>query len=368
MTRRSLAAVALVAAAGCARVAPGLHLSEGAVESRAGAAGPVRIAEITPALLRAQAEEDARARGARPRDPAGPSDASYEYRIAPRDVLAVTVWEHPELTLPSGEYRAADLAGNPVQADGTVFYPHAGVVPVVGKTVAEVRTLLTEKLRKWIESPQLDVRVVGFRGKRVQVTGEVGAPSTLPVTDVPLRVHDAIAQAKGLTPDAWTRDVLLSRAGTVHHVDLQALYDEGDVSQNWLLEDGDVLHVPTRQQKKVFVMGEVRMPSSKLMARGRMSLAEAIGDAAGFDPITSNTAGVYVIRGPYDAPHVFKLDASSADALLLATQFELAPLDVVFVSPHALTDLNRVVTQLLPAVQGLWQAADLANRAVQVIP
>lgn len=344
----------------CASIAPGLHLSESEVESRSTAEHRVEVIPITPELLVGQAAERARAAGERPKDAA--DAASYEYRIAPLDVLSVTVWDHPELTIPAGEFRAADLAGNPVLADGTMFYPHAGVVHVAGKTVAQVRELLTERLRHWIEKPQLDVRVVAFRGKSVQVTGEVMQPSTLPLTDVPMHVQDAIAQARGFTPDAWSRDVTLSRRGKVVHLDLQAFYQAGDVSQNWLLEPGDVVHVPSRLEKKVFVLGEVRAQSSKLMAKGRMSLAEAIGDSGGFDPLAANTGGIYVIRGRYETPHVFKLDASSADALLLAVQFQLEPLDIVYVSQYKLTDWNRIMIQLLPTIQGLWQSFDLANR------
>ena len=44
-----------------------------------------------------------------------------------------------------------------------------------------------------------------------------------------------------------------------------------------------------------------------------MSLAEAIGDAEGFDPLTSNPGAVYVIRGRYETPRIYKLDASSAE-------------------------------------------------------
>ncbi len=205
------------------------------------------------------------------------------------------------------------------------------------------------------------MRVAAFRGQRVQVTGEVARPSAQSISDVPLRVQDAIAAAGGLGPSAWSRAVTLTRGGKPQRLDLQALYDEGDLSQNWLLQDGDVLHVPSREENKVFVLGEVRQPSSKLMAKGRMSLAEALGDSAGLDPLTSN-GGVYVFRGRYEAPRVYRLDASSADALLLAVQFQLEPHDVVYVSTYGLTAWNRIVTQLLPTVQGLWQTADLANR------
>jgi polysaccharide export outer membrane protein len=360
------AAVLALLASGCATIGPGMHVSDDRIESRGTDAAPVSVVPITPAVLVAQAEARARAAGSRGADPLASQAGSYEYRVAPFDVLSVIVWDHPELTIPAGEFRAPELTGNTVQADGTMFYPHVGVVHVGGKTLPEIRALLTERLRTYVENPQLDVRIAAFRGKRVQVTGEVVKPATLPVTDVPLRVQDAIAQASGLAPNAWARGVTLTRGGKVHRLDLQALYDEGDLSQNWLLQDGDVLHVPSREENKVFVLGEVKQPASKLMAKGKMSLAEALGDSAGLDPVTSSGA-VYVFRGRYEAPQVYRLDASNADALLLAVQFQLEPHDVVYVTTYKLTSWNRIVQQILPTIQGLWQTADLADRGVTAL-
>ncbi|HYO58397.1 polysaccharide export protein [Archangium sp.] len=349
---------------------PGMYMDENAFRERyagkadAGADDAFEIIPIDAELLGKQQAARQQTRPAPRQDPLAEVAADYNYRVTAHDVLSVIVWDHPELTIPAGEFRSAEATGHPVAADGTMFFPHVGVIQVAGKTLREVRELLTQRLTHVIERPQLDVRVVGFRGQKVQVTGEVVAPSSLPITDVPLRVQDAISQARGPTPEADLRGVTLTRGGKTFTLDLQALYEQGDISQNWLLQDGDILHVSDRSRNKVFVLGEVRRPSSRVMLKGRMTLAEAIGDSEGFDPVSSNPAKVYVIRGSFDRPTIYKLDARSPDALLLATQFQLQPHDVVFVSAHNLTRWNRIITQIQPTVQMLWQAIDIGNRAV----
>jgi polysaccharide export outer membrane protein len=343
-------------------MAPGMRMEEGRIEERGKSVEPgFQIQPITPDLVTKISQE--RQANAPPRklDPLAAEAAAYQYRIAPLDVLSVTVWDHPELTIPAGEFRSPESTGNPVLADGTMFYPHVGIVQVAGRTVAEVRALLTERLARVVNEPQLDVRVVAYRGKRIQVTGEVLVPTTLPITDVPMRVQDAIAQAKGLTPEADLTRVTLTRGGAVTILNLLSMYEQGDTSQNWLLQDGDVLHIPDRSFNKVFVLGEVRQPSSRLMVKARMTLADAIGDTNGMDQ-TAASGVVYVIRGDWKAPVIYRLDAASADALLLAVQFPLQPLDIVFVATYPLTRWNRVMAQILPTVQALWQTVDITYR------
>jgi polysaccharide export outer membrane protein len=79
-----------------------------------------------------------------------------------------------------------------------------------------------------------------------------------------------------------------------------------------------------------------------------MTLAEAIANAGGINPVTSNPARIYVFRSWSTEAMVYQLDAGSPDALLIGDRFALEPRDLVFVSASGVTRWNRVIQQLLP--------------------
>jgi len=238
--------------------------------------------------------------------------------------------------------------------DGTMFFPYVGVIKVEGMTVDQLRDVLTRRLAHYIENPQLDLKVVAYRSKRVYVVGEVKQPGIQAITDVPMTVVEAINRAGGVNQTtADMARVTVSRGGQVIAIDLLALYEDGDLSQNILLKNGDVLNIPDNNLSKVFVIGEVVRPSSQLMDKGRMTLAEALGDAGGVDPLTANAGQIYVIRSGQGKPEIFHLNANSPDAMLLAHDFKLAARDVVYVDPAQVTRWNRVITQILPTAQTL---------------
>ena len=289
----------------------------------------------------------------------GPRDnlAAPDYKIGPGDVLTIIVWDHPELTTPAGQYRSADQAGTVVNEDGTIFYPYVGTLNVAGKTTRQVRDMLAKGLAKYIEKVQLDVRMAAFRSKRVYVVGEVAKPGLLEVTDIPLTVLEAVNRAGGFAPEADHSRVLLTRKGTTYRVDIQAMYENGATEQNALLEPGDILNVQDRSFNKIFVLGEVTKPGSMVMSKKRSTLAEALADAGYITQDRSNPKWIYVMRGESETPQLFHLDGSSPDAMLLADRFPLRPRDIVYVDAADVVRWNRVVSNILPTAQTLFQVS-----------
>jgi polysaccharide export outer membrane protein len=323
----------------------------------------------------------------------------YIYTVGPRDSLSIVVWQHPELTNPTGNADAAN--GRIVRADGTIFFPFVGVVRVSGLTVEEVRRLVAEKLSPYIKSPQVDVSVLGYRSRRIHVTGEVNNPGIQYLTNEPPRLMNAVNQAGGLSQLADRRTAVLHRGGQRYEINLLELYAQGGMGQNLVLQDGDNLHISDNRYNQVFVLGEVTRQASVEMYKGRLTLAEVLSSdkIGGINFSSADTSSIYVIRGirsvlPVPAadsnltseqavmfseedrvpqmaengevmefvqPHVFHLDAASPEALLLADRFELMPRDVVFVSTLGIARWNRVIQQMAPTLQSIFQVRALQN-------
>ncbi|TMS79716.1 polysaccharide export protein [Pseudoalteromonas sp. S554] len=324
----------------------------------------VNIQIIDSSLIKQQ--KQARASAKPISNTAGVNVSNYEYKIGVGDTLTIGVWDHPELTIPAAVQRTAEFDGFRVQKDGTITYAYAPNIPAAGRTIGEVREDLVKRLSRVIEDPQVDIKVVGFRSQKAYVTGEVNKPGVYPVTEIPLTLIDALNQAGGLTEAADWRTVTFTRGNKTETIQLDSFYLHGDISQNRLLQHGDIIHVTRNDAQKVFVLGDVKRAGSIVLNRYGLNLAEALSDTGGLNETTADANGVFVLRKSNEEQtgviaNVYQLHAKNITAMVLAEQFELQPHDIVYVTSAPLARWNRVISLLLPSVSTVDNLNDINN-------
>ena len=164
------------------------------------------------------------------------ADDETGYKINAGDILNISVWKEPDL---QGE--------TIVRPDGGISFPLVGDLNIQGKTVENVRQLITGKLQKYIPDPVVTVAMRQIAGNKLYVIGKVNKPGVFPI-DQTIDVMQALAMAGGLTPYAATGSIkILRREGKVQKV---YRFDYADVEagekleQNRILLSGDVVVVP----------------------------------------------------------------------------------------------------------------------------
>ncbi|PTE19594.1 sugar ABC transporter substrate-binding protein [Cereibacter changlensis JA139] len=288
-----------------------------------------------------------------------PGGNSWNYRVGAGDILDVVVWDHPELTMPSGENRTPEQSGLRVQADGTFFYPFVGQIPAKGLTPEAIRENLKLKLADYIPDPQVEVRVVGYNSQSVSITGEVNTPNRQPLTATQVTLLQAVDAAGGLTEDADPSGVTLRRGGALYNVDLQAFLERGLASNNPTLQSGDVVNVPRITLKEAYLLGQIVKGTTIDLTRENISLTQALTRVGGLKEDQADARGIFVFRDTDAGITVYQLDASNPTAFLLGTRFTLHPQDVIYVTTAPLYRWNRLITSLLPSITTVKAADDL---------
>jgi polysaccharide export outer membrane protein len=311
--------------------------------------GHVQVVKITPELVAKV--------GSRQQPAVPPELLAYRpesYRISPGDTILVTVWDHPELSGGSGQgSQDAVTNGRLVHPDGTFYYPFVGTLKVAGMRIEELRSVITSKLATYLQSPQVDVNIVGY-GSRVTLQGAFNNTSSQNITTVPLTLAQAIGAAAIDTEQADLSGLTLTREGKNYRINLDALSRQGDAAEEIYLKPGDRLYLPFNDRQEAYVLGEVMRPQALTFKTADMTLTQALGRAGGLNPATAKDEAVYVIRGmnmqnmEQEPATVFQLDASSPASFALADRFPVQPGDVVFVGEAGVTRWNRFLSQLLP--------------------
>lgn len=185
----------------------------------------------------------------------------HEHALAPGDQISVSVWNHSELGIGS-VYESVN--SNPefgkwvmVDREGFVTLPMIGRVKLGGNTIGEANEKLTEVYGHFIESPNINMKVLNLE---ITILGEVNTPGNYKVDKQSTHLAKLIGEAGGLTKYSNAGDIRILRGNYSNprliHADLTNVGNMKDAYP--VLFPGDIVYIPSRKVK-AFDQGSQRM-------------------------------------------------------------------------------------------------------------
>jgi polysaccharide export outer membrane protein len=157
------------------------------------------------------------------------------YQIGAGDVLRVSVWKEPEVS----------IDGVAVRSDGKISLPLIKEVYAVGLAPADLEAILTREFSRYINNPAVTVIVKEINSQKIYLVGGVVRPGALPLR-TPMTVLQVLAEAGGLTDYAKRKKIYIIRKGQEARIPFN--YDsvlKGENSeQNVSVRAGDTIVVP----------------------------------------------------------------------------------------------------------------------------
>ena len=173
-----------------------------------------------------------------PLDSVFAQDESDElYYVQPGDNLEISVWKEEDL-------QRQVL----IRPDGRFSFPLVGDVEAAGKTVEQLREVLTQRLSVFVPDLTVTVTVREIGGNRIYVIGQVNSPGTF-VVNPRVDVMQALSLAGGTTAFASLDDIIiLRRAADGSQRAISFKYKDvargRSLDQNIVLNSGDIVVVP----------------------------------------------------------------------------------------------------------------------------
>lgn len=200
----------------------------------------------------------------------GPNPAFSALKMGPGDLLEISVYRVPELTIKTR-----------IDEQGAVNLPLVGKMQFSGLTVSEAEEQLARTLieRGLVLKPQVTIFVDEYATQGVTVLGEVNQPGTYPLFG-PHRLFDAISAAGGLTPRASSTITLIHHGDTAHPEHLNYAAIKADLGMDVALEPGDTIVID--KAPVIYVVGDVNKPGAFLMENNsELTVLRAIALAQG---------------------------------------------------------------------------------------
>lgn len=292
------------------------------------------------------------------------NNKQHIYRLAAGDVLSIQLWAYPEITPPIQDISNVKAAGYPIDSSGNIQLPLVGQVRVAGKTLAETNRFLRSQFARYLKHPDVVVRVLSYEGRRYFVNGQVMRSGQYTLNDQPISIYTALGQAGGINTETGDNtNIQLIRGGETFDLNVLQLEKQGLSLHNLLIQPNDTIFVNTKQNQKLYVMGESSKSQALALRDQGMTLSDVLGESEGINPYSASAAKIYVMRTDLATKQstVYHLNLSSFGNLGLANQFQMKKNDIVYIDATGLTRWQRIVNQIIPFSSALYSFDQLGK-------
>ena len=283
-------------------------------------------------------------------------NGTAEYKIGPGDILEITLWEG------STAVRQEIL----VQPAGRISFGLLENLPVNGLTTSELDALLTARLEQYLKKPRVDVLVKQYKSKSVKLLGAFSGTGIPGAGAGEYKLHgkttvlEILTTAGGPAEGADLKAIRIRRKdGETVSLNLYKAIIQGDLTQDMVLNDGDLIYLPTlsKDTNRVYVFGEVQKPGAYTFSGSEMRLIDAISDAGGTTPFAFQ-ADTRVVRGDITRPEILSANlARLVESGDRSQNLLLASGDLVYVPRSGFGDINLFFQKIRPLLELVWLPA-----------
>jgi polysaccharide export outer membrane protein len=196
-----------------------------------------------------------------------------DYIIGEGDTLAISVWGEKELSLSAK-----------VRPDGKITIPAVGEIAAANETARRLQTVLTEKLRGIVKNPLVTVIVTEITNNKAYVFGG-GVKSGVFTLNQRTTLLQLLCQIDDVRKADLKRAYVMRDSRKVRE-NFTGLFIQGIRTDDIVLEPNDVIYVPAKLDKNIYVMGAVNTPKF-IEYREGITVVEAILDAGGYTKFAS---------------------------------------------------------------------------------
>lgn len=274
------------------------------------------------------------------------------------DLLKVRILEAGSPTLYVAN--SGDLGEVQIDEDGRIFLPHVGSLAAAGKTIAELRSDISGRLRTVVRNAQVDIRPGELRSKLVSVQGNVAKGGTYTIARGRTRLGALLGEAAPTLDHPEMMDVTVRRDGLSGTVRLADIHK--DPSQDIALRPGDSILL-TERVEHVTVLGAAGLQGQVRIAERNFSVADILGQARGLSPEAADPRAVFLIRSePGQAtPTVYQFEMRNPETVALASRFVVRDQDALLIS-------NAPFAQTRQLLSSVSQTLGTARSAVSIVP